>query len=214
MLIVKHILLIGMFILSTVLVRSQSDSTTLVNYVQFSGVVVTGSNLEPVPFVNVVEKSSYRGTSSDYYGFFSFVAQPGDTIIFSAIGFKRSQYVIPDSLVTARYSLIHKINEDTILLKVKEVFPWPSREQFKEAFLNLDIPNDDLERARANLDPAVLASKQDAYPRSGSVNFKMQMQQISSQLYYAGQAPPNNLLNPLAWAKFIKAWKNGDFKRK
>jgi len=25
---------------------------------------------------------------------------------------------------------------------------------------------------------------------------------------------PNNLLNPIAWAKFIKAWKRGDFKKK
>ena len=77
----------------------------------------------------------------------------------------------------------------------------------------MDIPNDDLRRAQANLDPEVLAYKSSAYPRSGSVNFKAQMQQISTQLYYAGQAPPNNLLNPIAWANFIKAWKRGDFKK-
>ena len=35
-----------------------------------------------------------------------------------------------------------------------------------------------------------------------------------SQIYYAGQQPTNNLLNPIAWAKFIKAWKNGDFNKK
>jgi len=48
----------------------------------------------------------------------------------------------------------------------------------------------------------------------GSMNFKNQMQQQYSKLYYAGQLPPNNLLNPIAWAKFIQAWQNGDFKRK
>lgn len=194
--------------------QETTDTIEPVKYIQFSGVVVTGSTLEPVPFVTILEKSSLRGTSSDYYGFFSFVAQPGDTIVFSCIGFKKSKYIIPDSLENARYSLIHKIEEDTILLKEKKVYPWPSKEQFKEAFLNLEIPNDDLARAQNNLDPKVLAQKQGAYENGGSVNFKWQMQQISSQLYYAGQAPPNHLLNPLAWSKFIKAWKNGDFKRK
>jgi hypothetical protein len=29
-----------------------------------------------------------------------------------------------------------------------------------------------------------------------------------------GQLPKNNLLNPIAWAQFIQAWKNGDFRRK
>jgi hypothetical protein len=212
----KHILLIFFLSLLTQITLGQETTDTIKQpvYVQFSGVVVIGNNLEPVPFVNIVEKKSRRGTSSDYYGFFSFVAVPGDTIIFSSIGYKNSQYIIPDSLYGTRYSLIQKIEEDTILLKEKTVYPWPSKEQFKEAFLNLDIPNDDLARAQANLSPEVLAAKQGAYPAGGGLNFKWQMDQVKSQLYYAGQAPPNHLLNPLAWAKFIKAWRNGDFKRK
>lgn len=204
------------FLIQTVFSFSQEseDTVKVIDYVQFSGVVVTGGALEPLPFVNIVEKKSRRGTSSDYYGFFSFVAEPGDTILFSSIGYKMSEYIIPDTLYGNRYSLIHKLDEDTILLKAKTVYPWPSKEQFKEAFLALDIPNDDLERAIKNLDPAVLAAKQEAYPAGGGLNFKWQMDQVKSQLYYAGQAPPNHLLNPLAWAKFIKAWRDGDFKRK
>ena len=57
--------------------------------VQFSGVVVTDS-LMPVPFTNILVKNTYRGTMSDVYGYFSFVAQEGDTILFSAVGFQRS----------------------------------------------------------------------------------------------------------------------------
>jgi len=58
------------------------------NLVQFSGVVVTDSLL-PVPFTNILVKNTYRGTMSDVYGYFSFVAQEGDTILFSAVGFQR-----------------------------------------------------------------------------------------------------------------------------
>src|SRR5690606_19416340 len=39
--------------------------------VQFSGVVVAGDSLEPVPFASVVPKGSFRGTMSDVYGYFS-----------------------------------------------------------------------------------------------------------------------------------------------
>ncbi|MEN8956401.1 MAG: carboxypeptidase-like regulatory domain-containing protein [Flavobacteriales bacterium] len=193
--------------------ETEKDSVEEV-YVQISGIIVTGKNLTPVPFVTALEKSTYRGTSSDYYGFFSFVAMPGDTIVFSCIGYKKSSYVIPDTLTDGRYSLIHTIQEDTILLAQYDVHPWPSREQFRDAFLNTDIPNDDLTRAQNNLDREILAFKQDAYPAGGSLNFKWQMQEVQSRLYYAGQAPPNNLLNPIAWSNFIKAWKNGELKRK
>ncbi|NNC85275.1 MAG: carboxypeptidase-like regulatory domain-containing protein, partial [Bacteroidia bacterium] len=65
-----------------------------------------------------------------------------------------------------------------------------------------------------NLDDKVLAELAEDLPMDGSMNFKLANQQRSSQMYYAGQLPPNNLLNPIAWAKFIQAWKNGDFKRK
>ena len=74
----------------------------------------------------------------------------------------------------------------------------------------------DLEIARKNLSPELLEAKAEAMPMNGSMNFKWQMQQRSNQLYYAGQSRMNNLsnlLNPIAWAKFIEAWKRGDFKR-
>lgn len=209
-------LLLIVFLIAGINVVAQETTDTLPakKYIQFSGVVVTGAELSPVPYTAVVEKKSRRGTYADYYGFFSFVASPGDTIIFSCVGYKKSYYFIPDTLSSSRYSLIHKITEDTILLKEKIIYPWPSKEQFKEAFLNVELPNDDLQRALVNLDPHILAIKEGAYENDGGINFKWQMYQRSTQLYYAGQAPPNNLLNPFAWAQFIRAWKNGDFKRK
>jgi len=42
----------------------------------------------------------------------------------------------------------------------------------------------------------------------------MQMRNITNKASYAGQAPPMNIFNPAAWAKFIEAWKRGDFKNK
>ena len=104
--------------------------------------------------------------------------------------------------------------EDTVMLKTAVIYPWPSKEQFADAFVNTEIPNDDYKRALANLERSEMKERMDAIPMNGAMNFKWQQQQIQSKLYYAGQYPPNNLMNPIAWAKFIKAWKNGDFKRK
>ena len=55
--------------------------------VQFSGVIVTFDSLKPIPFSSIMIKNTNRGTVSDYYGFFSFVAKMKDTIEFTALVF-------------------------------------------------------------------------------------------------------------------------------
>jgi len=182
--------------------------------VQFSGVVVSGDSLRPVPFTSIIITGSNRGTITDFYGYFSIVAKMKDTIQFSCVGYKKSYYVIPDTLSSDRYSLIQVLTSDTITLPVASIYPWPTIEDFKLAFMNLDIPDDDLERARKNLEQAEMRERMQATPMDGALNYQYQMGLYSSQLYYAGQAPPLNILNPLAWAKFIQAWRRGDFKRK
>ena len=182
--------------------------------VQFSGVVVSADSVLPIPFTNIIIKNSGRGTMSDYFGYFSFVALANDTIEFYSLGYKKSYFIIPESLVENRYSLIQMLHNDTIYLKESVIYPWPTKEQFKQAFLNLNIPDDDLERARKNIAREELKERYENMPMDASMNQKYYAQQFNSRLYYAGQLPPNNLLNPIAWAKFIQAWKNGDFKRK
>ncbi|PLW91765.1 MAG: hypothetical protein C0592_14255 [Marinilabiliales bacterium] len=182
--------------------------------VQFSGVVVTADSLRPLPFTHIIVKGTRRGTISDYFGFFSFVAEKGDIIVFSSLGFKNAYYRIPDTLSGHRYSLIQVMQKDTIMLSETVIYPWPSPSQFKEAFLKLDPPTDDYDRAMNNLTLAELKERGENMPMDGSMNYRNYIQNVSNQLYYAGQLPPNNLLNPIAWSKFIKAWQNGDFTRK
>lgn len=182
--------------------------------IQFSGVVVSSDSLQPIPFASVFIQTIRRGTMTDYYGFFSFVAMKGDTINFQYIGYKPASYIIPDSLKEDRYSLIQVLKRDTILLKEALVYPWPSKEEFKRAFLDLKIPQDDYQRALRNLELAEVKAVQDQVPFDGSMNYKLAMQQQQSRLYSSGQFPTNNLFNPLAWAAFIKAWQDGAFKKK
>jgi hypothetical protein len=182
--------------------------------VQFSGVVLDTDSLNPMPYTSILIKHTNRGTITDYFGYFSFVAQKNDTILFHSVGYKTAEFVIPDTLTNDRYSLIQVLIKDTIQLKEATVYPWPSVEQFKQAFLNLKIPEDDYERAMKNLAREEILERAEAMPMDGSLNYKYAMQQWQSKLYYAGQAPPISILNPIAWAQFIRAWKNGEFKKK
>ena len=158
-------------------------------------------------------QNTHRGTISDYYGYFSFVAEVNDTILFSSIGYKDAQFIIPDTLPSFRYSIIQLLQPDTVVLPEATVYPWPTKEQFKQAFLNAYVPDDDLARAQKNLDPRTMEALMASMQMGPSGNFKYQMQEYQTIIYYSGQAPPLNILNPLAWAKFIQAWKDGDFKQ-
>ncbi|MBK7382637.1 MAG: carboxypeptidase-like regulatory domain-containing protein [Flavobacteriales bacterium] len=181
--------------------------------VQFSGVVVTDS-LAPVPFTNILVRNTYRGTMSDVYGYFSFVAQEGDTLIFSAVGFMRAQYVIPTGLPENKYSMIHVMGRDTVQLRELSVYPWPSREQFREAFLALRLPADDYQLTMKNLSPAEMVQRMESLPPDAYQSFQYQMALDRTRLYYSGGTPSINLFNPIAWAQFLQAWQNGAFKKK
>lgn len=210
-----------LFTLATVMplvTRAQKDQSHLEAYyqglVQFSGAVVTGDSLRPIPFTHIIDRNTGFGTVSDYYGYFSFVAKKGDTIDFSAVGFKRGMFIIPDTIRNNRYTMFQVMTSDTIYLTETVIYPWPTREQFKEAFLKLNIPDDDLEIARKNLAKQDLMMRAEVMPMDGSMNYRNYIDQQVSKLYYAGQTQPISLLNPFAWAQFFKAWKDGDFKRK
>ena len=70
------------------------------------------------------------------------------------------------------------------------------------------------EVARQNTDQAKLRALMATLPADGREAVNYQLKQQANKYYYAGQLPPQNIFNPLAWADFIKAWKRGDFKSK
>jgi hypothetical protein len=214
---ILHTALLCTWWITSLTVFGQRNNADLV---QFSGVVVTADSLRPVPFTNIYIESTGRGTTSDYWGFFSIVVKKKDIITFSSMGYRKVHFRIPDTLSENRYSLIQVMSSDTIMLTETVIYPWPSRQQFRQAFLKLEIPDDDIEIARKNL---AYMEMRDRDPRNydpekfgmnGAQNYRNYVDRSVDRLYYAGQTMPNNLLNPIAWAKFIQAWKRGDFKKK
>ena len=190
-------------------IREKDDNSTLV---QFSGMTITADSLNPVSYTKIVDICSHRGTTSDVNGYFSFVAHKKDTVVFTAIGFKPVRFLIPDTITKQRYSLIQLMTADTLTLAAAFIFPWPTLEDFKRAFVELKIPDDDLEIARKNLKAADIRMRAENYPMDASMNYHNYIDNQTSKLYYFGQQQPFNIFNPFAWAKFIKAWKEGKFK--
>ncbi len=181
--------------------------------IQFSGGVVTADSLNPIPFTHIYVKGTNRGTISDFHGFFSFVARANDTILFSALGFKKTKYVIPDTLTKDQYTMFQVMQTDTIYLSETVIYPWPTPSQFKQAFISLHIPEDDYERAKKNIAMMGLKDSYVYVAMDGNMNYKQYIQKQISNYYTMGQLPQNNLFNPFAWGAFFKAWKDGEFKK-
>jgi hypothetical protein len=183
------------------------------NLVQFSGIV---RDLEhrPLPNVNIIILADKRGTTSDRRGMFSFVVRTKDTILFSHMGHKGTIHVIPDSIGGQQYPADIFMVSDTFQLAEVRIYPWKTYQEFKEAFLALDLPDDDEQRAYHNI---ALIKTQIKMNRNGSnpnpnIAFREVMRQEYNQLYTAGQTPYYTIFDPMRWAKFFKALKRGDFK--
>ncbi|GEP96626.1 carboxypeptidase-like regulatory domain-containing protein [Chitinophaga cymbidii] len=182
--------------------------------IQISGITMTSDSLRAIPAVSILVKGQGRGTISNSQGVFSIVAFKGDTLTFSAVGFQKKNYKIPTDLVGNRFSVIQLMSEDTIYLSETIIKPYPSRREFEKMFVSMDIPNDMYEIARKNNDQARLRALSRSIPVDAAGAYNVYMQKQQQSLYYAGQTPPQNIFNPIAWAQFIESWKRGDFKRK
>lgn len=182
------------------------DSSRLV---QLSGVVVSEEELTPMPYTTVYDKTQRRGVIADYYGFFSFVAYPGDTLLFSSFSYKTSTFIVPDTLKERRYSIIHILQKDTLNLPEITVYPWPSREDFARAFVEMKPYDDAIRRAQRELSGDNLAFVAARLENDASLAYGYAANDRYTKLYTNGQLPVNNLLNPYSWAKLIQDWKAG-----
>ena len=200
------ILITSLFFSLGVFSQAPKDSVRLI---QLSGVVITSDSLTQMPFTTIFDKTTRRGTIADYYGYFSMVVVPGDTLMFNYYGFKQSSFIVPDTLVENRYSIIHIMDVDTINLPMVTVYPWPSKEDFARAFLEMKPYDDALRRAQKQLSGESLAFAASKVATDGSLSYGWAQNQRNTKLYTMGQSPVNNLLNPYSRASFIQAWKSG-----
>ena len=182
--------------------------------VQLYGVVMTADSLVGIPAVSVVVKGQNRGTITNNQGVFSIVVLKGDIVEFTHVSYKSKVVTIPTNLEGNQYSVVQLMIADTVYLPATIIRPRPTAAQFARDFANTKVPDDDLEIARKNTSTAKRRALMQSTPADGREASNIQLRNVATKAYYAGQNPPQNIFNPAAWAEFIEAWKRGDFKRK
>lgn len=182
--------------------------------VELTGVVMTSDSLRYLPYVTIAITNKGMGTMSSERGVFSLVAEKGDTLDFTCVGFRRKRYIVPNDVPSNRLSVIQLMSQDTFYLATTIIRPQISPEEFDQAFRTWDIPDDKYETARKNTEYQTMRLLAFMMPRDGRENQQVYQSMEAKRYYWAGQQPPMTIFSPLAWAEFFKSWKRGDFKRK
>lgn len=164
--------------------------------------------LNPVPNVTIYSANLRIGSTSKQNGIYSIISMPGDTIVFSTIGFRRALLAVPENITDTHYHVDVYLDYDTIAIKDVLVLPWGSYAEFKKAVLEADINNTQVENMTDNL---ILIQKQliNDMGVSPGVAYAHLSRQMADAAYIRGQSPANNLLNPFAWAKFFNGLRSG-----
>ena len=175
--------------------------------IQFSGVVANQDTVTGIPGAHVYVPKRGQGTTTNYYGYFSFPVREGDSVVISAVGFQKASVIIP-KIDRDSYTIMVAMQEDTTYLPEVEILPFPTEEMFKEAVLAYRPPNQgDLNNMADNLDPMTLLEMARVTPMDGSLNHRYFMQQ-RAVYWNDGYGPRYNpLFNPFAWAEFFKSLK-------
>ncbi|MBI3237499.1 MAG: hypothetical protein HYZ43_01420 [Flavobacteriia bacterium] len=211
----RNLVLLAVSVVASFSFSFAQQSTDSLRLIQLSGVVVSSDSLEQMPYATIFDKTVGRGTLADFFGFFSIVVQPGDTILVRYFGHNESSFIVPDTLTDDRYSIIHMMVKDTSLnyLPTVTVYPWPSRADFARAFVEMDPYDDAFRQAQKKLSGESLAFIASKVSSDGSISYGYAINQQNTRLYTMGQSPVNNLMNPFAWASFLQSWRSGQLSK-
>lgn len=184
--------------------------------VLFNARVVSSTNSEYLPLAYVYNPAAGRGALSDNFGQVDLYVFPGDSLVFTYIGYKPQYYVIPRKTDVVHQAII-EMQEDNKMLSEVKVFLHANEDEFKKAFLSMKVRDERQKRILAdNLEQSKLNVFALQAGMGASANFRnfsdMMISSQANRTFFA--SPMLALTNPFAWMSFIKSVKNGDLKRK
>jgi len=182
--------------------------------IQFSGIIADLDSGFVVPYVTITNLSNEEQRyAANYKGYFSFVAHPGDTLTFNAIGYTEKKILLPDVIKDSKYTEMVKMKSEIVYLPAVRVYPWATVEEFTKDFLSMKVADDDTEIARKNLSTRSLAGLVRTLPRDAgeisTANYRINYdRELNKNMV---QTTP--LLNPFAWGKLMEQIFSGDKSR-
>lgn len=183
--------------------------------VQFSGVIINMDSNTVVPYVTITKGAAGKQSfEANHKGYFSLVAHEGDTLIFSAVGYRREALIIP-KITDNSYTVMVKMKQEVIDLPLVRVFPWASMDEFNKEFMTMKFADDDLQIAKKNVRRNELLAIAKTLPRDGkeiqSLNFQNNHVELTNK--NMNQRMANPLLNPFAWGTLMQQILQGDKSR-
>jgi hypothetical protein len=184
----------------------------------FTGRIVGGKGAQPLARTYIFIPKAGRGTLADESGFFALPVFPGDSVIFSYLGFQKQFHVIPRRISDDSYSAIIMLKEDVKTLAEVKVYPYSTEDEFKKAFIDLKLPDEqDREALARSTNKEYLLQMMAITPMSAASNYSYFMnEQMYGREGYANKNAMTSmsLFNPFAWASFINGVRKGDLKKK
>ncbi len=201
------ILLLGSCVFA---LNGQEDESR--RYVQVSG-IITDISARPVGGVSIVSRKLRRATVSEPTGIYSITSTPGDTIYFRALGFKRYHTIIPPDYQEKVAKADIMLEIDTIEIEPVTILPWKNYSEFLRDMTKERPVDPIVENMNENIASIYVALANETGVRiTPEAGYSYAMGQNFNNMATRSQYPYNNLLNPLAWAKFFNGVKNGMLK--
>ena len=178
-------------------------------FITFSGFVIDSNTDEPLVGAYVINHRAGKGVQTNAKGYFILDVFPGDSIVFSFMGFKPQYFNIPKH-TGPTYSAVVELNIENKWLREVKVYPFRTEEEFRMAFLSMDAPNEEERKIiEKNLGASTLRSIAMSLPMSAMGNYRYAMDQQLTHLQNQKMTTVNPLTNAGSWVNFIRSVKNG-----
>jgi hypothetical protein len=177
---------------------------------QLSGMVLNATTGEPIPFSTIRVNHSRRGTIANAEGFYSLPVVRGDTLYFSALGYKKARFLISPYLEAYKGDTtegflyaVHYLVEDTVELPTVRITAIRTPEELKTALLNIPLETQ-TQAARDNVSPEILAYFLQNLPLDPQERIKVAEQRYKDLYYERTLRPVYPILDPIAAYRLVK----------
>ena len=182
--------------------------------VQFSGIITDTDSNSVVPYVTITNVSNKgQKYAANYQGYFSIIVNPGDSLIFSAVGFNTKALVLPSEINQSSYTEMIKMKPETVYLKAVRIYPWATIEEFNKDFLSMKVADDDMAIAKRNLSQKSIQGMILSLPRNSAEITNSNYRYNFDRIMNVNMRQTNPLLNPFAWGKLMQQIFDGDKSR-
>ncbi|MES2417584.1 MAG: hypothetical protein V4541_05320 [Bacteroidota bacterium] len=206
-----NLTLILLLFVATVFAQDANKSSKLV---QFSGIITDTDSNSVVPYVTITNMTNNgQKHAANYQGYFSIIVNPGDSLVFSAIGFNPKILILPREIAEHHYTEMVKMKPEIVYLKAVQIYPWATIEEFNKDFLSMRIADDDMAIAKRNLSPKSIRGMILSLPRNAEEISNSNYRYGFDRMMNVNMRQTNPLLNPFAWGKLMQQIFNGDKSR-